>query len=163
VNRRTSATAASALLLLLAGSGGHQSGGAEPADAGPAASCGAPVPRRTTPKATQTEAFGHDEVEAQLRKALADAHAPEAHTLTTRACAVSYLWLDVGRHYPDFRKDVVASLHASGWRTGPGGGPDETVLTDADGWQAFVDQRDVGKINGTGSPTRELLVGADCT
>jgi hypothetical protein len=165
VNRRTSATAVS-VLLLLAGCGGHKSDDAKPADARPTASTAIPAPRPTTPSATPTTEApipGQAAVEAQVRHALTVARAPDMGSLETRRCVVSYLTLDIGEHFPNFRAEVVAALHAAGWKDGPGGGPEETALTNAEGWQAFVDQRDMGKLNGTGSPTRELMVSAGCT
>lgn len=169
MNRRTTTTAATAasalLLLLLAGCGGHTSDDAAPAAAEPAAATSTPAARPTTPSATPTtEAAvpGQVAVEAQVKHALAAAKAPGRDSLQVRACVVNYVFVDVGRHYPHFREDVVAALHAAGWKTGPGGGPGETALTNADGWQVFVDQQDMGKLNGTGSPTRELSVKAYC-
>lgn len=164
MNRRTVAAAVPAVLLL-AGCGGHKSDDAKAADARPAASTTAPAPRRTTPSATpSTEAPipGQAAVEAQVRQALAAALAPEADSFETRRCVVSYETLDIGLHAKHFREKAVSSLHAAGWKDGPGGGPEETAMTNADGWQLFVDQRGVGNLNSTGAPTQELSINANC-
>lgn len=163
MNRRTIAAAVPALLLL-AGCGGNDSGGGKAADAKPASSTSAPAPRHTTPSAAPTtDPPGQAEVEAQVAQALLAAHAPADGQFTKRSCVVGYFTWDIGMHLPHFRKDVVAALRAAGWKVGPGGGPAETELVSALGWEVFVEQRDLGKVNGTGSPTRELRVSAQCT
>lgn len=163
---RTSLAAIPAALLVLSACGGHKAD-ADPKPHVTPTTAAATAPTATasaTPSATRTPPPGQAEVEAQVKQALIAAKAPtDGADFSTRSCVVSYEKFDVGRHVTDFRKEVVASLHAAGWKDGPGGGAEETELTNADGWEVFVDQRDVGKLNGTGSPTQELHVSADCT
>jgi hypothetical protein len=160
VNRRTTYLAAVPLLLVVAGCGGHKEQGSAPETTATPATAAA---RHSTPSAAPTtDAPGHDEVEAQVKQALVAAHAPGDGQFNSHGCAIGYSSWDIGMHYPRFRKDVVAALHAAGWKDAPGGGPDETVLANPAGWEVFVDQRDVGKLNGTGSPSRMLEVKAVC-
>lgn len=162
---RTLLVAIPAAVLVLAGCGGHKSAGVKHTVPTALAVSTVPLPpaKSATPT-TKAPARGQAAVEAQVKQALAAADQPIAGgEFQARSCVVGYMTWDFGKHNKTFRAKAVASFHKAGWKDGPGGGPEETELTNADGWQVFVSQRDLGKVNGTGSPTQELGINAICT